>query len=328
MKIVITGASGFIGTHLARALLALERTPDGRAIEQVLLTDHAPSAAGDRRARFVEGDVGDPAQLARLIEPDTDLVFHLAGIMSAAAEADFGLGLRVNLDATRQLLEACRALARPARPMRFVYASSIAVFGAPLPAEIDDSTPTRPTLSYGAHKLACEILLDDYTRRGFVDGRALRLPGIVVRPRAQGKAGALSAFNSDLLREPLEGRAISSPVGPDAVLWLLSIERCVENLIHAAMLPGEALGPRRALNLPCVAASVSEIAAALGRAAGKSAEALVVYAPNPAIEAQFGRWPRAFQPERALALGFRADADIDDIIRLHLAARPAPVAMR
>lgn len=319
MKIVITGAGGFIGSHLARTLLARGRAPDGRAIEQVLLADRAPCAADDPRVRSAPGDIADAGFVARLIEPGTDLVFHLAGVMSAAAEADFALGLRVNLDGTRNVLEACRALARPEQPVRLVFASSIGVFGVPLPPAIDDATPACPTLSYGAQKRACEVLLDDYSRRGFADVRALRLPGVVVRPRASdGRAsGAFSSFNSDVIGEPIAGRTVISPVGADAVLWLLSIERCVENLIRAAMLPAEALGARRALNLPCVVASVGEIAAALGRARGKDAQALIAYAPDAAVERQFGRWPRAFHPARALALGLRADDGIDDIVRRH-----------
>ena len=314
MNIVITGAQGFIGAHLARTLLSIERLPDGRALGHLALSDHTPLACEDARATILRGEIADSALARELIRPGTDLVFHLAGVMSGASESDFSLGLRVNLEGTRNVLEACRALPRPPR---LVYASSIAVFGAPLPASIDDDTPTRPTLSYGAQKLACEILLDDYTRRGFLDARALRLPGIVARPRAP--SGALSAFNSDLIREPLEGRAVSLPVGPDAVLWMQSVARCTQNLVHAAMLFPEALGARRAMNLPCVVASAGEIVAAIGRVAGDRAASLVRFAPDPAIEAQFGRWPRSFRAGRALALGFHADADIDEILRLHQA---------
>jgi nucleoside-diphosphate-sugar epimerase len=319
VHIVITGANGFIGSRLARALLSISRLPDGRAIERMVLSDQAPCALSDPRASSVAGDIGDPALARQLIQPGTDIVFHLAGVMSGASESDFGLGMHVNLEGTRNVLEACRALPRPAR---VVYASSIAVYGAPLPAVVDDDTPTRPTLSYGAQKLACEVLLDDYSRRGFVDGRALRLPGIVARARAP--SGALSAFNSDLIREPLQGRPISLPVGPDAVMWVQSIDRCTQNLVHAAMLFPNALGARRTLILPCVVASAAEIVAAIGRVAGAQAAALVRYAPEPAIEAQFGRLPRMLRAGRALALGFRADAGIDEVIQLHRGGASAP----
>jgi nucleoside-diphosphate-sugar epimerase len=233
--------------------------------------------------------------------------------MSGASEADFALGLRVNLDGTRNVLEACRALTAPPR---LVFASSIGVYGTPLPARIDDETLQRPTLSYGAQKRACEILLEDYSRRGFLDGRALRLPGIVVRPRLPN--GALSAFNSDLIREPLAGRAYTAPVGPEAVVWQMSIARCVANLMHAALLPAEAVRPRRVLNLPCVVASVGEIIDAIGRIGGAHAASRVSYAPDARLQAQFGGWPRDFHAACALALGFTADASLDAIIGTYL----------
>jgi nucleoside-diphosphate-sugar epimerase len=261
----------------------------------------------------VQGDIADAAFVSGLIDADTRVVFHLAGVMSGASEADFSLGMRVNLDGTRNVLEACSTLLAPPR---LVFSSSIGVFGTPLPSRIDDDTPQRPTLSYGAQKRACEILLEDYSRRGFLDGRALRLPGIVVRPPAPN--GALSAFNSDLIREPLAGRNYAAPVGPDAVLWLLSAERCVANLIHAALLPRGAIGSPCVLNLPCIAASVGEIVAAIGRTGGADAAARVSYAPDPKLQAQFGGWPRDFHAARALALGFSADASLDAIIRAHL----------
>ncbi len=326
MKAVVTGAGGFIGTRLARALAARGSLRDAQGrdftLERLVLSDRVPPGtdAGDPRVAALQGDLADPDFAARLIDADTRVVFHLAGLVSGAAEADFALGMRANLDGMRNVLEACRALPRPAR---LVYTSSIAVFGTPLPPRIDDDTPAHPALSYGAQKLACEILLDDCTRRGFVDGRALRLPGIVVRPPLPN--GALSAFNSDLIREPLAGRDYTAPVGPEAVIWVQSIGRCIANLIHSALLPAQSLGARRALNLPCVIASVGEILAALGRAAGAEAGARVRYAPDPGLQAQFGAWPREFRPLRSLALGFTADASIDAIIAGHLeSARPSP----
>jgi len=319
MKVVVTGAAGYIGAALARALAVRTELRDAQdralAIRRIVLADRVlpEPPASDTRIEAVQGDIGDPAFVSGLIDADTRVVFHLAGVMSGASEADFALGMRVNLDGTRNVFEACRALAKPAR---LVFSSSIGVFGTPLPARIDDETPQRPTLSYGAQKRACEILLEDYSRRGFLDGRALRLPGIVVRPRLPN--GALSAFNSDLIREPLAGRAYAAPVGPEAVVWLMSAGRCVANLIHAALLPADAMGSARALNLPCVAASVGEIVAAIGRAAGADAAARVTCAPDAKLQAQFGGWPRDFDATRALALGFTADASLDAIIHGHL----------
>jgi len=316
MKVVVTGAAGFIGIRLARTLAARDALC-GAPIDRIVLADRVlpDSGANDARATAVQGDLGDPAFAARLIDADTRCVFHLAGVVSGAAEADFALGMRANLDGTRNLLEACRALAHPAR---LVYASSIAVFGRPLPYRIDDATQAHPTLSYGTQKRVCELLLDEYTRRGFVDARALRLPGIVVRPVLPN--GALSAFNSDLIREPLAGRDYTAPVSPDAVIWVQSIERCIGNLLHAAQLPEGTLGARRTLNLPCTIAGIGEIVTALGRAGGAAAAARVRYAPDAALQAQFGAWPREFRAERALALGFAADASIDAIIRAHIDA--------
>jgi len=326
MTAVVTGAAGFIGARLAQALAARGSLRDAQerefSIGRLLLADRVPPATGapDPRIATLQGDIADPAFVARLIAPGTRVVFHLAGVVSGAAEADFTLGMRANLDGMRNVLEACRALPHP---VRLVYTSSIAVFGRPLPQRIDDDTPAHPTLSYGTQKLACEVLLDDYARRGFVDGRALRLPGIVVRPPLPN--GALSAFNSDLIREPLGGRGYTAPVGPEAVIWVQSIGRCVENLIHAALLPAASLGARRALNLPCVIASVGEIVAALGRAAGAGAAARVRYAPDPELQAQFGAWPREFRPVRSLGLGFRADDSIDAIVAGQLrSTHPTP----
>lgn len=320
MKVVVTGAAGFIGSRLARALSARTELRDAQdasfSIRSLVLADSVlPEAdASDARIVAVRGDIGDPAFVSGLIDADTRVVFHLAGVMSGAAEKAFTLGMRVNLDGSRNVFEACRALPKPAR---LVYTSSIGVFGTPLPERIDDQTPPRPALSYGAQKLACEILLEDYSRHGFLDGRALRLPGIVVRPPLP--SGALSAFNSDLIREPLAGRAYTAPVGPDAVLWLLSVGRCVDNLIRAALLPAQAMNLRRVINLPCVAASTGEIVTAIGRAAGADAAARVTYRPDVKLQAQFGGWPRDFHPGRAMELGFAADESIDAIIRGHLA---------
>ncbi|MGZ8260981.1 MAG: NAD-dependent epimerase/dehydratase family protein, partial [Caldimonas sp.] len=231
-------------------------------------------------------------------------------------EADFDAGRRVNLDATIALLDRCRAQALRGGPVvRFVHASSIAVFGTPLPARIDDATAPAPSLSYGTHKRVAELLIDDATRRGDLDGRALRLSGVVVRPPISN--GALSAFNSDVIREPLAGRAYECPVGADATVWLTSRLAAVANLLHLAEVDGAAIGAQRAVTAPALAISIGAIVAALGRV-DAAAPACIRYTPQPAIEAQFGRWPRDCSFARVESLGLVGVASIDALIRDHL----------
>lgn len=315
MKVLVTGAGGFIGTALVRHLLAGAPLADasdvvGRATRLVLADRARPAAADDPRVEWRVGDIGDAAYVRTLTDADTRVVFHLAGIVSGAAEADFDLGMRVNLQGTYHLLEALRTLPAPAR---LAYSSSIAVFGAPLPARIDDSTLPVPTLSYGAQKLACEQLINDYARRGFVDGRSLRLPGIVVRPPLAN--GALSAFNSDIIREPIAGRPIVSPVSPQATIWIQSIERCVENFAQATRMPASNWGQQRAITLPALAVSIEEILAAIWMAIGRDVRPLVTYRADERIEPMFGRWPRERSTVRADALGMRCDADLPALVR-------------
>ena len=311
-RVLVTGAGGYIGRALTRALLA---TGDG-----LVLTDLAlPEAPDDRqRPRRLIGDIADAALVERAFAEPVDLVFHLAGIVSGRAESDFALGKRVNLDATIGLLERCRRQAMTGPVARFVYASSIAVFGAPLPARIDDATVPMPTLSYGAHKRACEVLLDDYTRRGFVDARAMRLAGVVVRPPVSN--GALSGFNSDLIREPLAGRDYVCPAGPKAGIWIASLTATIGNLCRMAGLDGQALGRDRSVTAPALAVSVEEIVEAMGRA-DPQAPSRIRFDPQPALHAQFGGWPRNCSFERARALGLAVDASLDALIQGHLRDR-------
>ena len=295
MRVLVTGADGFIGRALVPAL---------RVGHDVIATDRH------------DGDIADPAHLDRLFEGPFDRVFHLAAIVSGAAEADFDAGRRVNLDATIGLLDRCRAQARRGGPVvRFVHASSIAVFGTPLPTRIDDATEAKPSLSYGTHKRVAELLIDDATRRGELDGRALRLSGVVVRPALPN--GAHSAFNSDVIREPLAGREVECPVGADATIWVTSRRAAVANLLRLAACDGAAIGAQRAVTAPALAISVGEVVAALGRV-DAAAPARVSYRPQAAIEAQFGRWPRDCAFARAHSLGLVGEASIDALIRDHL----------
>jgi nucleoside-diphosphate-sugar epimerase len=310
--ILVTGAAGFVGMHVVKQLLGRERMPLGsgteEAFDRILITDRATPLIADPRIKAVPGDIADPDFVRSLITPDVKLVFHLAGVVSGSAEADLDLGLAVNLDGTRALMDACRLL--KTNP-RLVFTSSIAAFGIPLPARIDDDTEGFPSMSYGAQKRMCELLIDDYTRRGHIDGRVLRLPGIVVRP--PNPNGALSAFNSDMIREPLAGREVVLPVSKNACLWMMSVRRAASNLIHAAALPPDALGARRSLNLPAVTVTAGEVVGALDRVRPGSA-ALIRHEVQPMIEAKFGGFPKDFHPTRALALGFTCDAGIDALI--------------
>jgi len=318
MRVLVTGAGGFIGLALVDALAGAKTDFFGAVPSDfsLALTDRVERPVGaPPGASWTRGEIDDLALLDRLFDRPVDVVFHLAGVVSGAAEADYALGKRVNLDATIALLERCRAQVAAGGPVaRFVYASSIAVFGTPLPARIDDATALEPTLSYGAHKRACELLLDDCTRRGFIDGRALRLSGVVVRPPLAN--GALSSFNSDVIREPLAGRSYVCPVSPDATIWIVSLKHTIANLARLAQVDGSALGPRRALTTPSLAVSIADIVAAIGRADPAAAER-IRFDPQPAIEAQFGRWPLDCSFERGRRIGLTCDTSIDDVIRTH-----------
>jgi nucleoside-diphosphate-sugar epimerase len=315
MKVLITGGLGFLGYRLARTLLERGRL-DAQPLTDVVLLDTAlpPEAPQDSRLRAVAGDISDRSVIARALGRDTDVVFHLAAVVSGAAEADFDLGVRVNLEGTRRLLECCRACARPPR---VVFASSVAAFGGALPETLDDGTTPTPQTSYGTQKVIGEYLVSDYSRKGFIDGRSLRLPTIVVRP---GKPNAAaSSFASSVIREPLNGEVSRCPVGGDTGVWLLSPRRAVEAFIRAAELPGDAWGSQRVVNLPGITASVAEMVDALKRIAGGESAARVVFEPDARVQAIVKTWPTRFRTPRALALGFSADADIESVIRDYIA---------
>ena len=310
MNILITGAAGFLGQRLARRMMEIA----GGSVQRMALVDQSPPPDfGDPRVEAVAADIADPETLSALAGADFDLVFHLAAVVSGAAEADFDLGMRVNLDASRGLLDQLRTGGR--RP-RVVFTSSVAVYGGALPAVVTDDTPLNPRTSYGTQKAIGELLLADYTRKGFVDGRILRLPTISVRPGAPNQAA--SSFASGLIREPLNGQRTVCPVGLSTKLWLLSPRRAIDSLIAGAALPAEAFGERRALNLPGLCVSVREMIAALERAGGKAAVDLVRFQRDPAVEAIVGSWPAAWDNTRAEALGLKPDPDFDAIVRAYV----------
>jgi D-erythronate 2-dehydrogenase len=319
MRIVITGGAGFIGKKLARALLArgtlTDRHGTVQPIREIALFDvvAADGLPDDPRLARVAGDITDPAAVRRVIREGVNGVFHLAAIVSANAEEDFDLGMRVNLDGTRHVLEACRALPEP---LRLVFASSVAVYGGAMPAVLDDGTILTPQTSYGAQKAAGELLLNDYSRKGFVDGRALRLPTIVIRPGKPNRAA--STFASSIIREPLAGAEAICPVGRDARMYILSPRRVIQALIHAFELPAGALGATRMLTLPGITVSIGEMVDALEDVAGEQVARRVRWQPDPTIQKIVAGWPASFDARRARALGFEADRDFTEIVRAHI----------
>lgn len=317
MKIVVTGGTGFIGRRIVSALLARDSVtgPSGEAepIEQVVAFDAMPpdpAMPDDPRLALVTGDIADPGVLADVISEGTGLVFHLAAVVSGAAEADFDLGMRVNLEGTLALLEACRRLQTAPR---LVFASSVAVFGGDMPRVIRDDSALTPLTSYGTQKAAAELLVNDYSRKGFIDGRALRLPTIVVRPGKPNKAA--SSFASGIIREPLTGHDSICPVTPDATMWILSPRRVVESFLRANELPAGLLGVSRSITLPGLSASVEEMIEAMRQIAGEEPVRRIRFQPDPLIQSIVAGWPGWFDPARGLALGFEADADVGSIIR-------------
>lgn len=318
MNVLITGAAGFLGQRLARQLLARGHLMDqtGRAckIDHMTLVDVLPAPdPGDSRVHIVRGDLGDDAFLRTLIDTRTDSIFHLAAVVSGQAEAEFELGMRVNLDATRALLETCRGLGHAPK---VVLTSSVAVYGGDLPDLVLDSTALDPQSSYGTQKAICELLLNDYSRRGFVDGRALRLPTISIRPGKPNQAA--SSFASSILREPLNGQPAICPVASHLRVWLSSPRQAIQSLIAGHDLTAEALGKHRTINLPGLSVTVKEMLAALERQAGPEAARLVQFQPDPAIENIVASWPGAWDTGRAKALGLSGDADIDSVIRAYI----------
>jgi D-erythronate 2-dehydrogenase len=312
MKVLITGGGGFLGSRIGAAILA--REPGAT----VTLLDVAFPPGLDPRMKTVTGDLSSPAVVADAMGTDTTSVFHLAAIVSGGAEADFDLGYRVNFDGTKVLLEACRRLASPPK---LVYASSVAAFGGAMPEVLDDATTPTPQTSYGAQKVIGEYLVADFSRKGFLDGRSLRLPTIVVRP---GKPNlAASSFASGIIREPLAGVAADCPVPDTTGVWILSPRKVVESFLHAHDLPASAWPSQRVVNLPGITLSVREMIEAMRRVAGDEAAARVRFVPDARIQAIVKTWPVRFRTERALQMGFRADGDFESIVRDHLALTAA-----
>jgi len=313
VKILVTGAAGMIGRKLCERL-----AKDGAG--ELILHDIVTAGPGS-----LVSDFSAAGEAEKLIASRPDIIFHLAAIVSGEAEADFDKGYRINLDGTRRLFDAIRKAGGGAsayRP-RVVFASSIAVFGAPFPDAIGDEFVNAPLTSYGTQKTICELLLSDYSRKGFFDGVGIRLPTICVRP---GKPNlAASGFFSGIIREPLAGQEAVLPVPETVRHWFASPRAAVGFLLHAAGMDTAKLGARRSLSMPGISATVGEEIEALRRVAGEKVTKLIRRQPDPAIIRIVDGWPRNFDARRAASLGFRADASFDDIIRFHLEDERIPV---
>jgi nucleoside-diphosphate-sugar epimerase len=317
LKILLTGGAGMIGRKLAERL-ARDAIVGDEPVSRLVLADVVQPArppGAPFETDVVVSDVSDPGSATRLLSDRPDVVFHLAAVVSGEAEADLDKGYRVNLDGTRLLVDAVRAAGSGYRP-RFVFASSIAVFGGPFPASIGDDFSALPLTSYGTQKAMCELLVADYSRRGIIDGVSLRLPTISVRPGAPNRAA--SGFFSSIVREPLNGREAVLPV-PDTVRhWHASPRSAVGFLVHAATMGTDALGARRSLNMPGVSATVAEQVEALRRIGGDEAVGLIRRAPDETVKRMVLGWPERFDPARAHELGFRAEKDFDEIVRVYV----------
>jgi len=317
MKVLVTGGAGFLGQRLARELLARGTLNSEPITELVLLDVIAAPDFGDKRVRVETGDIAERAVLERMIDDKTSAIFHLAAIVSGQAESDFELGMRINLDASRLLLDVCRM--RGHIP-RVVFTSSVAVYGGDLPDVVLDETALNPQSSYGAQKAIAELLLNDYSRRGFVDGRVLRLPTISVRP---GKPNAAaSSFASGIIREPLMGERAVCPVDGATRLWLLSPRKAIECLVAGCEIDAAALGNRRTINLPGVSVSVDQMIAALREVAGDQVAARIEWHADERIGKIVGSWPAQWDTSRAARLGLRGDASFADIVRAFIDDEP------
>ena len=324
--VLVTGASGYVGHALAQALCA--QLAAGM-LASLTLVDQQASDDGEAlrldlpepmraRLHLVVGDLRDANTLAHALAQSPTRVFHLAGITSRLAEDDFALGLAVNVDAAMALFEELRH--QQHCPV-LVFASSCGVYGPPMPSAIDDATLPIPRLSYGSQKMMMEILLADYSRRGWIDARSVRLPSVVARPAPRGAAA--SSFASDLIRETALGRRFVCPVGPDASLWFLSLPSCVRHLLHAADLPADALPATRAWNLPALRATTAQVIGAIAQRLGRDPDTLVDYQPQAALQAQFAQWP-PLSTTTAHDLGFAHDGTLEQLLDNALAGSLLP----
>jgi nucleoside-diphosphate-sugar epimerase len=311
MRVLVTGAGGFIGSALVRRLLG--RGLAGRQVQALVAADLSlQGLPEDGRLLPVAGSIADAGVLERALAAPLDVVFHLASVPGGAAERDPDLSLRVNLDATARLLSLLREQGASGRPARLVFASTVAVYGDALPAVVDEHTPARPAMSYGAHKLAAEVLIADATRRGWVEGCSLRLPGVVARP-GDGE-GLVSAFMSQLFWRLAAGEPIVLPVAAHGTAWLISVGACIDNLLHAAALDRPRHDTPRVVQMPAQCLSMQAVIEALVRAHPKARQELVRHEPQADVQRLFASYPPLRTPW-AETLGFCHDGDVDTLVR-------------
>jgi len=314
MYILILGGGGFLGLRLAKKLLEgkglIQEEITRLTVVDIAFPNKDPK---DSRLEYIQGDFSDKAMLKAVLQKQPDLIFHLAAIVSGEAEKNLDLGMRVNFHASLQLLELCRTLGfHP----RIVFASSVAVFGGDVDKVILDETGAKPRSSYGTQKAMVELLINDYSRRGFIDGRSLRLPTITVRP---GKANAAtSSFVSAIIREPLNGKVATYPVPAETEVWIQSPRCVIQNFIHAANIDKKVLGDDRVINLPGLTTTIQKMIRSLERITSPEVTRLIAYEPDEFLQSIVLTWPPNFYPQRAMALGFVRDSSSEEIIRSYM----------
>ena len=316
MNITITGASGFLGQKLAHGLLSANALTDSAGspsrVEHLTLLDvvnPSKELSNDPRVTILTGDITDRLLLEKAISVSTNSIFHFAAIVSSGAEKDFDLGMSVNLDATRAILDICRG--HETKP-KLIFASSCAAFGGDMPNIIADMTARTPQTSYGTQKVIGELLVNDFSRKGFVDGRALRFPTVVVRPGKPNKAA--STFASSIIREPLQGQTAICPVSPESKMFLASPRSIIENIVRAHNLIEDDWGQSREVTLPGFSMNIKDMVDALRTVAGDIVADRIDWKPDPFIQNILDGWPPEFKTEKALELGFACDVSMEDVI--------------
>ena len=314
MHALVTGAAGFLGTRLIETLLS--GPVDLPDIIRIAAVDLTPCPVRDARVVCLTGSIVDRSFVRSIVEADVDVIFHLAAVLSGQAEADFDAGMQVNVDGSRELLDGCRRLRKAPR---FVFASTVAVFGGALPRVVPEDIALRPETSYGAEKAIVELLVSEYTRRGFIDGISCRLATVAIRPGLP--SSALSSFVSGIIREPFAGLESVCPVPLDTPLWISSPSAVTHNLVHAVRVPAAALDNRRALNLPGLSVTPAEMLESLERIGGPATRSRVRYELDRRVMAVVCGWPGALDATRALALGFNGDPDFDAVLHQFMQER-------